>query len=262
MEKAIYIHGTDESEQSRLTILNQITNKSFVDFLKLDDTSRVLEIGSGLGILATEVAKKVPNGKVVGIEYSREQLAMADDSLPNIEFIPGDAHALPFDDSYFDVVYCRYLLEHVANPARVLVEARRVLKPNGKIFAQENNILVNVLYPECPTFDFVWRKFAVLQKNLGGDALIGKKLLPLLKKAGFRDIELSFAPEIHYSGRATFRPWIENLVGNIRSGQEKLEEHNLATKEDVAKAIAELTNFMENSDSSALFYWNRAAAVK
>lgn len=263
MEKAIYVHGTDESEQERLEVLNQMTNKSFIDFLELEETNHVLEVGSGLGILAEEVAKIVSRGKVFGIEYSREQLLIAErKSLANLLFIPGDAHELPFEDNCFDVVYCRYVLEHVKNPLQVLKEMYRVLKPNGKAFVQENNILVNVIYPVCRNFDYVWEKFSILQNKIGGDALIGKRLFPLFKSSGFKNIELSIAPEVHYFGKPTFRPWIENLVGNIRSGQEQMKEHNLITQEDINMAITELKNLIACDDGSAFFYWNRATGVK
>jgi len=144
----------------------------------------------------------------------------------------------------------------------VLRDARRVLKPAGKICVQENNILALVLYPDCPRFTAVWHRFVQLQKRLGGDALIGKKLLPLLKAAGFQDVTLSIAPEIHAAGAPTLRSWIENLIGNIRSGAAALQQHQLATAEELTTAIAELRTFMERDDASMFFYWNRASAIK
>jgi SAM-dependent methyltransferase len=262
MEKATYIHGTESSEQARLRLLNELTNKPFLDFLELEDSSSVLEVGSGLGILAQEVARRVPNGEVFGVEYFAEQLALAQSSLPNLHFLQGDAHGLEFEDDRFDVVYCRYVLEHLASPPQALKEMRRVLKPGGRVFVQENNILVNILYPNCALFDALWKQFAVLQERLGGDALIGKKLLPLLKQAGFEEIVLSIQPEIHYSGGPSFRPWIENQIGNIESAATELEAHALARKEEIRLAVDEARALMEHEDGCAFFYWNRASGVK
>jgi SAM-dependent methyltransferase len=200
---------------------------------------------------------------VWGLEYSREQLAAASHHRhPNLCFIRGDAHRLPFPDERFEVVYCRYVLEHVAAPKQVLREVYRVLKPGGKTCLQENNILALVLYPDCPRFEAVWRQFARLQEQLGGDALIGKKLLPLLKTAGFQDISLSIAPEIHAAGTPAFHPWIENLIGNVLSGAAALQQRQLAAAEAVADAIAELRAFRERDDASMFFYWNRAIGWK
>jgi SAM-dependent methyltransferase len=263
MANPAYIHGTDSEEQERLALLNRITNHAFIDFLALRGTPSILEIGSGLGLLAEQIARLVPDGAVWGVEYFSEQLAAAKKlRQPNLHFIQGDAHRLPFKNGRFDVVYCRYVLEHVADPQRVLQDARRVLKPAGKICVQENNILALVLYPDCPRFTAVWHRFVQLQERLGGDALVGKKLLPLLKAARFRNIRLSIAPEIHAAGTSTFRPWVGNLIGNIRSGAAALQQHQLATGEEITAAVAELRTFVERDDASMFFYWNRASAIK
>src|SRR5262249_12226597 len=138
-----YIHGTDKTEQERLAALNRLTNPAFVEFLELRPACAVLEVGSGLGILAGEVAARVPQGEVIGLEFSTEQLPAAAVTQPNLRFQQGDAHRLPFDPARFDVVYCRYLLEHVADPVQVLREMRRVLRPGGWVCLQENNVLAN-----------------------------------------------------------------------------------------------------------------------
>jgi SAM-dependent methyltransferase len=261
--KTAYIHGTETSEQARLALLNRLTNRPFIEFLELDETSSVLEVGSGLGILAREVRERVHSGAVCGVEYSADQLALARrNATAKLHFIQGDAHALPFREERFDTVYCRYLLEHVANPVQVLTEMRRVLRVGGRALAQENNILILAFYPECPRFDSVWRRFALLQTELGGDASVGKKLFALFLQAGFVEITLSLQPEIHYAGLETFRPWIENLIGNVESGAAELQRRRLATDAEIKTAIDELRSFAELREASAIFYWNRASGIK
>lgn len=257
-----YIHGTEHTEQTRLAVLNKMTNKSFLDFLILEEKDRVLEIGSGLGILTEEVAKKIPKGKVTGLEKLEAQLEKCTVKIPNLTFVKGDAQEMPFEDSSFDVVYCRHILEHVNNPLKVLNEVSRVLVRKGRLFIQENNILAIEMYPDCPHFKKAWQKFALLQYELGGDALIGKKLYSLVKKSGFRKIELSPAPEFHYYDLTSFSPWIENLIGNIEGARGKLIEYNLLTDEEIKEALGELKNFINNPEASTYFYWNRVFAIK
>jgi SAM-dependent methyltransferase len=257
-----YIHGTTSEEQRRLEALNRLTNAAFVAFLELQPTDRVLEVGSGLGILAADVAKRVPDGEVVGLEYSLDQLQAVRVSAPNLCLQQGDAHALPFPDESFDAVYCRYLLEHVADPPKVLGEMRRVLKPGGRIFALENDISVNRFDPDCPAWDRVWAAFITLQAQLGGDGIIGRRLYGLVKRAGFREIELSLQPEVHWPELPTFRPWIVNLLNNVEGAREKLLQSGLASDPDLTAAREELEALMGRDDSSVLFHWDRVKAIK
>jgi len=263
MSDATYIHGTDPEEQGRLAALNRMTNAAFLEFLALEPQQEVLEIGSGLGILAAEAARTVPRGRVVGLEQSSAQLARAPRGVANLEFVQGDAHRLPFDDGVFDVVYCRYLLEHVADPVQVLREAQRVLRFGGRICLQENDTSLVRHDPATPTFYKVWNAFARLQTQLGGDALIGRKLFRLLREAGVEgEITLTPAPEVYWFGHPGFGPWLQNLIGNIRSCESGLVERGLATQDEVSGAIGELEALVRDSHGSTWFYWNRAAAVK
>jgi hypothetical protein len=108
----------------------------------------------------------------------------------------------------------------------------------------------------------LWQQFAILQERLGGDALIGKKLFPLLKQAGFQEITLSIHPEIHYASSTSFRPWIENQIGNIESVEKELRLQQFATEEEIRLAIAEVRSWLERDETSVFFYWNRASGVK
>lgn len=259
-----YIHGTHPTEQERLAQLNALTNPPFLRFLDLKPTDCVLEVGSGLGILAREVAQLVPEGEAIGIEFAPEQLERAQ-STPypsNLHFTRGDAHHLPFDDNAFDVVYCRYVLEHVQDPLAVLREMRRVLKPGGRAYAQENDTALSVFDPDCPHTDALIQKFIVLQAKLGGDGRIGKRLFGLFRHANFRGIELSYAPEIHPASEPTFHLWIENILAIIAGAVEALQAHHLATEDEIRLATAELESLLTRDDATSLFHWNRAVGIK
>ena len=262
MKQTTYIHGTDSDEQTRLALLNRLTNSAFVSFLGPGDQGRLLEVGSGLGILTTAIAQHLPNAKVVGVEFSAAQLTAATRVAPNVDLVRADAHALPLQSDGFDLVCCRYLLEHVSDPIRVLREMLRVLRPGGRLCVQENDIAVSHFDPDTVACDFVWRQFAVLQQRLGGDPFIGKRLSGLLQRAGFRDIALSLQPEIHHSGEPTFGPWIQNVIGNIEGAAAALQAHHLCTHEQIDDALGDYRRLMERADATALFYWNRASAVK
>jgi ubiquinone/menaquinone biosynthesis C-methylase UbiE len=259
MSSTTYIHGTAPSEQARLAELNRLTNGTFIEFLNVEPNTRVLEVGSGLGILAAEVAAAAAGVRVVGLEYSADQIAAAARS-PAVEHVQGDAHELPFEPASFDLVYARYLLEHVADPARVVAEMRRVLRPGGRIAVMENDVTLIRFDPPCPAFDQVWARFAEYQQKLGGDGLVGRRLFRLLKNAGFERIELSFQPEVHWSGSPGFRPWVVNIIGNVESARQGLVESGLCHSAEIAAACEELAALADRADASATFSWNRARA--
>lgn len=262
MENINYIHGTAPSEQDRLRLLNELTNPAFLDFLEIKTTDRVLEVGSGLGLLASEVAAQLPEGQLTGIEISEAQLAQCPNDQSNLSFVQGDATKLPFEANTFDVVYGRYILEHLHHPMQALEEVKRVLKTNGKVFFQENAIAFVKFYPDCPTFDKVWHQFLVLQSQLGGDGMIGIKLHHLLKHTGFSELELSIAPEIHSPENGKLIPWVDNIIGNIHSGAAALLDRQLATQAEIGQAVEELSNLKKRADASAYFYWNRVKGMK
>ncbi len=257
-----YVHGTDAAEQERLRKLNELTNPPFLNFLQLSPHDYVLEVGSGLGILASQAAEIAAHGRVVGIEYSPQQLAKVSVGRPNLEFIRGDAHALPFADNTFDVVYCRYLLEHVADAQSVVREMYRVLKPGGRVCVQENDIAVFQLYPDCPVWNELWTKFGKVQGMLGGDAYVGRKLLTLFRSGGFDRVELSLHPEFHYAGLETFELWIRNALLILETSGPDLIAQGFATPEQLKAAGVEIEHFLTLPDAASYFYWNRARAVK
>lgn len=257
-----YIHGTAPDEQQRLRLLNELTNKDFIDFLSLSGTERVLELGSGLGILCAAVAMKLYKGRATGIELSKDQLSKCPQFPHNLEFVLGDVHDLPFENNSFDLVYGRYILEHISNPIVALKEAYRVLIPEGKIYFQENSILWIEFYPSCPHFMYAWKKFAQFQSMIGGDAMIGIKLFDRLKKVGFKNIKISLAPEVHTADDTSFKIWISNLIGNLRSAETDLVQKNHLTQAEFNSAIQEMEEFKQHPFASAYFAWNRISASK
>lgn len=256
-----YIHGTEPSEQARLALLNRLTNGPFIEFLQVRPGMRILEVGSGLGLLAAEVALAADGVEVVGLERADEQITAAAKS-PRVRYVQGDAHKLPFGDGSFDLVYCRYLLEHVADPARVLAEMRRVVRPDCRVAVMENDISLVRLNPLCPAFDEVWQALAVYQQQLGGDAHIGRRLFALFHAAGLSQIEISLQPEVHWHGSPGFAGWIENLLGNLRSAEHGLAAAGLCSKELLNRATTELTALAGREDGSMVFAWNRAAGLR
>lgn len=107
---------------------------------------RILDVGCGDGITALSLMLRCESEAVVGIDpfagFARLPAILTDnglgpDAIPeNIAFLAADANAMPFADDSFDVVVSWGSLEHIAGGyARALREIRRVLRPDGLLFA-------------------------------------------------------------------------------------------------------------------------------
>ncbi|MCL2723479.1 MAG: bifunctional 2-polyprenyl-6-hydroxyphenol methylase/3-demethylubiquinol 3-O-methyltransferase UbiG [Polyangiaceae bacterium] len=96
--------------------------------------AHVLDVGCGAGFLSNALAQR--NHHVIGVDASAGSLAVArrHDSTKTVRYELADAHALPFAKDTFDVACAMDFLEHVEEPARVIVEIARVLRPGGLFF--------------------------------------------------------------------------------------------------------------------------------
>jgi demethylmenaquinone methyltransferase/2-methoxy-6-polyprenyl-1,4-benzoquinol methylase len=98
---------------------------------------RVLDVGSGTGVIATLAQKMVgENGLVVAVDPSSGMLAEA--CASGVEHIvPGRGESLPFTNATFDVLTMGYALRHVADLDVAFAEYRRVLRPGGRVLLLE-----------------------------------------------------------------------------------------------------------------------------
>jgi len=100
---------------------------------------RVLDVGSGAGMDSLIAAQMVgPEGRVTGIDMTSEMVAKARANaeatgLANVQFVEGEAEALPFPDGSFDVVLSNGVIDLVPDKDAVFGEIFRVLAPSGRI---------------------------------------------------------------------------------------------------------------------------------
>jgi len=71
--------------------------------------------------------------RVTGLDFSSAMLELAREAVPDARFVSGDAMQLSFSEASFDAVTIGFGMPHVPEPPRVLAEARRVLRPGGRI---------------------------------------------------------------------------------------------------------------------------------
>jgi len=109
-----------------------------VAFTKLADTGRVLDVGSGTGVLAFSIAKLNPHCQVVGIDPSKEYVGYANSRNPfpgRTSFQVGDAQSLQFPNASFESSLSLLVFNFIPDSKRALGEVIRVTKPGGRIAA-------------------------------------------------------------------------------------------------------------------------------
>jgi ubiquinone/menaquinone biosynthesis C-methylase UbiE len=118
--------------------------RHLLNFAKLPPDLRILDLGTGIGVLAQMLAEDGAK-LVVGIDVSPAMLELAEyirlskpvPASARVSYRLAPAQALPFPNESFDVVTCRLVLNHARKPERIVREIARVLRPGGWLILAE-----------------------------------------------------------------------------------------------------------------------------
>src|ERR1041384_410164 len=112
----------------------------FDTLLKLPESAKILELGSGPAYLWKENINRIPEGWNVSL--SDLSSGMVDAAWRNLvvtgrafQFKEIDVQSIPFEDETFDAVIANHMLYHVPDRPKAIAEIQRVLKPGGRLIA-------------------------------------------------------------------------------------------------------------------------------
>ena len=124
------------------------------DLAELRPGARALDVATGTGDLAIELARRVgPGGEVVGSDFSPGMLERARRKAPALRFEEGDALALPYPDDAFDAATVGFGARNFADLEQGLREMARVVRPGGKVVVLE---ITTPAKPPLSTFFRLW----------------------------------------------------------------------------------------------------------
>ncbi|WOI56209.1 bifunctional demethylmenaquinone methyltransferase/2-methoxy-6-polyprenyl-1,4-benzoquinol methylase UbiE [Palleronia sp. LCG004] len=156
-EKAGRVHGVFSSVASRYDVMNDVMSggihrlwkDAMMDWLAPRPGQRLLDVAGGTGDVAFRFLKRAPQASAVVLDLTEPMLiegrkrAEAERMGERLDWIVGDAMALPFDDRSFDTYTISFGIRNVTRIADALSEAYRVLRPGGRLMVLEFSQIPN-----------------------------------------------------------------------------------------------------------------------
>jgi len=167
----------------------------------------ILDLGSGPGFLACELAQEVgATGRIVAVDISSDMNSIASKRIAaaglgdRVDILEGDATALAFADAVFDAAVSTQVIEYLAEPDAALDQLVRVLRPGGRL------VIIDTDWDSL-----VWaatdrrraaRIAAAWDEHLP-DPYLPRSLAPRLRAAGFEVREIRIVPILNTAYDAT-----------------------------------------------------------
>lgn len=254
-----YIIAGGDAGVERLRILSAAMRPgtdALLDNVGIRPSMAVLDLGCGGGEVTMEIARRVgPGGRVVGIEMDERVLYHARNACSEepllgsvVEWRHGYAEELE-ESNAFDVVYSRFLLSHLADPADVLWRMYRALRPGGRLVVEDIDITAHTHWPSSTAFNRYVALYAASARARGADPSIGPRLAGMFIEAGLTDVDLVISMPVFLSGqgKTIARRTLATIAGSaIAAG--------LTDGEEIERLLAELAeheNLTESIQSTA-----------
>jgi SAM-dependent methyltransferase len=188
-----------------------------------------------------------PAGRVLGIDANAAQLMQARDicrssGCANVSFLKADACASGLPRESFDLVYCRFLLLHLPDPAACLREMRALLKPGGMLVVEDGDLATAQSLPPTALNAFA-DLFSRLGPTRGLNYSLASDLYHLVKAVGFSDPAI----EIHQPAMARGDNGIL-LKWSVEEAGPAFVAAGLITAEELIQILADMQTAADDDD--------------
>ena len=230
----------------RLTLLARIKRDDTLELFRRAGVRpglRCLDLGCGGGEGTFELAAAAgPDGSVIGLDMDAEKLALAREAarergIGNVEFRAGNVNEWDEPDAY-DFVYCRFLLQHLAQPLDLLRRMWAAVRADGVIAVEDADFDGLFCDPANAGFDFYATMYRQVCRRNAGDPAIGRKLYRYFGQAGIPD------PQFRLVQGVTAAEEVKVLaVLTLEATTDAITSAGLARVDEVAAALADLRAF-------------------
>jgi ubiquinone/menaquinone biosynthesis C-methylase UbiE len=258
---AVYALGSSSDETARLhRQADELRPESSVllDRVGLRPGDRAIDLGCGpRGVLELLSERVSPGGRVVGLDADPHHVAMAstlvaDHGLSDVEIVCADARHTGVDAGSFDLVHARALLVTVPDPAEVLAEMVRLVRPGGWVVGLEPDGEVAICYMPHPAFDRLCELLITAFSRNGADPRTGRRLAELYRQAGLEDVTMECRAGVYPPGhsRRTIRA---DLICSLRP---QILELGLADERELDHLDEAARRHFENPDTIIMPFLN------
>lgn len=177
--------------------------KRSLEIADIQNGESVLEVAVGTGLTFVQILALNPDGRNEGIDLTEAMLARAQARAAaarsrNYRLTIGDAYALEFADSHFDVLICNYLFDLLPESgfANVLSEFARVLRSGGRL-------VITNMTPAESWYQNLWEWiYRISPRSFGGCR--GVRLHPYVVAAGFRNVRREFVSQLTFPSEVVY----------------------------------------------------------
>ncbi len=210
---------------------------------------RCLDLGCGGGDVTFELVRLVgPTGHVTAIDMDEVKLDLAREAagarkLSNVALRL--ANVMEWDETAaYDLVYCRFLLEHLSDPVEVLRRMWAAVAPGGTIAVEATDFDGQFGEPPNEAFEAHERLYRAVVERRGGDPTAGRKMFRLFLEAGIRRPSIRLVQAVDSEGEAKALATL-----TLEAVAVAVVDEQIATAEEVDAALAGLEEFVADPET-------------